>query len=269
MDIKPTQPDNNYNEETIKFLKSIQPKTGLFQNNYSYACYLGLYLFGLQYCENKIVLDAASGLGYGSYILATKAKKVSGIDILEENVKVAGENYITENLEFLHMNAIKADFGDESFDTIVSIETFEHLQPEEAATFIREMKRLLKPDGLLIISTPNRPVHTQFAKVEDHTNEVDVDELYGLLSPEFSTCNFFYQRKRVLQEMKTFYSIIKADKLNLRFLIPKPVRFMINKLIAKDLTRDIGELLPVLQVHKANSIDDVKDAVIQVVVCQK
>ena len=69
--------------------------------------------------------------------------------------------------------------------------------------------------------------------------------------------------------MKTFYSIIKADKLNLRFLIPKPVRFMINKLIAKDLTRDIGELLPVLQVHKANSIDDVKDAVIQVVVCQK
>ncbi len=69
--------------------------------------------------------------------------------------------------------------------------------------------------------------------------------------------------------MKTFYSIIKADKLNLRFLIPKPVRFMINKLIAKDLTRDIDELLPVLQVHKANSIDDVKDAVIQVVVCQK
>lgn len=266
-EIKPNLIDDT--EEAITFLKTIQPDTGIFQNNYSYACYVSLYLFALQFCSDKLVLDAASGLGYGSYILSTTAKQVIGIDLLAEKIKYANINYHHYNIEFIPMNVVDTSFHNEYFDSIVSVETFEHIPKEHSVSFIEEMKRILKAGGYFILSTPNRPIHTQITKTIDHVNEVDVDELYELLHPRFNICKFYYQRKKILEEMKTFYSIIKIDKFKLRQIFPQKLRQIINRFIAKDLTKDIDELLPTLQVHEANSLNDVKDAVIQVVVCQK
>jgi SAM-dependent methyltransferase len=260
--------DNNY-ESTIAYLKSLQPQDGLFSIDYSYACYVGLYLFALEFSKNKIVLDAASGLGYGSFILADQAKKVVGIDILEKNVKFASKNYSQWNLMFNQMNVLRTGFKANTFDVIVSIETFEHLQPAEAKPFIYEMKRILKPSGKLILSTPNRSIHSQFTKTEDHYNELNVDELHERFSPNFELCEFYYQRKGVLKEMNLFYSIIKSDKLNLRSLIPSFIRRTVNKFIANDITQKFETILPNLLVHKAESLDDVKESVIQMVVCQK
>jgi len=260
--------EDNY-ESSITYLKSLQPQEGLFAIDYSYACYVGLYLFALEFCKNKIVLDAASGLGYGSFILADQAEQVIGIDILEENVKFASKKYSQQNLIFRQMNVLKTGFKDNSFDSIVSIETFEHLQPEEAEQFINEIKRILKPSGKLILSTPNQPIHSQFAKVDDHFNELDVDELNELFAPNFITCEFYYQRKNVIKEMNLFYSIIKSDKFNLRSLVPSFIRRTINKLIAKDITQNFEDILQKLFVNKAENLDEVKNSVIQVVVCEK
>ena len=256
-------------QETIKFLKDIQPKTGIFKSNYSYGCYVGLYLFALQFCKDKNVLDGASGLGYGSYILTTKAKNVIGVDLLENNISNAAKNYKRDNLKFLSMDLTKTEFKNESFDTIVSIETFEHIPKKFSILFIDEMIRILKPGGKFIISTPNKPIYDAIAKTPDHVNELDVDELHQLLSSRFEKCEFYYQRKNVLKEMKAFYSIVKIDKFKIRQLIPKRLRQFVNKFIANDLTKDIDELLPNLLVHKADSLDDVKNAVKQIVVCEK
>ena len=68
---------HNPNNDAIDFLKSLQPKTGIYKNTYSYACYVALYLFTLSYCRHKIVLDAACGYGYGSRILSTAADFVT------------------------------------------------------------------------------------------------------------------------------------------------------------------------------------------------
>ena len=259
----------NNQEAFLAFLKSLQPKSGIFQNNYSYACYVGLYLFALPFCRDRIVLDAACGLGYGSRILATEARQVVGIDLLHDAVDHARRHYRAENLAYLRMDALSQAFRKESFDCVVSIETFEHIPNSFADRFIDECRRVLKPGGLFILSTPNRPVHTQITKVPGHVHEVDVDELHHLTAPRFLSCDFYHQRKNVLNEMKAFYTIVKTDKRKWRRFIPAFLRKSMHRLIARDLTQDIDNLLPRLEVKPASCRDDAKDAAIQVVVCRK
>lgn len=255
--------------ELIQFLKSIQPGSGLFKSDYSYATYISLYLFAMHYCEGMEVLDAASGLGYGSLVLARKAKSVVGIDLLPENTEHASATYATGTVSYQTMDATELDFPDASFDRVVSIETFEHVPKEKADLFLSEFKRVLRPGGLLILTTPNRPIHSAITRTPDHVNEVSVDELEASLSGKFSSVEFYYQRKGAFNEMKTFYSVVRTDRLRIRRIIPRRVRNWVNRFVAKDITSDLASLLPVLAVKKAESLDDVRESIIQAVVCGK
>lgn len=256
-------------DETCQFLKSIQPDTGIYKNNYEYACYISLYLFALKFCAGKKILDAACGFGYGSYLLSTSAKQVFGIDLDETRINYAREKYGNDNIQYFVSDVTVTEFEKDSFDTIVSIETFEHISPDDAEKFLDEVKRLLKPGGIFIMSTPNRPVFDQITRVEDHINEVDVEELHELISKHFNSVEFYHQRKNVINEMKAYYSVIKMDRFKLRQLFPKKLRKLVNRFVAKDVTRDIDTLLPTVQVQKADSLDDVKLAPIQIVVGRK
>ncbi|NQT25825.1 class I SAM-dependent methyltransferase [candidate division KSB1 bacterium] len=256
------------NDKAVRFIKSLQPDTGIYQNNYSYACYVSLYLYALSYCKGRYVLDAACGFGYGSSILAQSAAQVTGIDLSDERIQYAQLNYQSESTTFEIMDVTETEFPDNHFDCVVSIETFEHLPEELAHPFLREMKRILKPDGVLILSTPNRPIHTQITQTVDHVNEVDVDTLNTYLSTHFSQIEFAYQRKGILDEMKAFYSVVKTDRYKVRRFIPTSIRKWMHRFIAKDLTEDVDVLLPRLAVNKANTLEDVRQAVLQLVVCK-
>jgi hypothetical protein len=63
-----------FHSPSIEFIKSIKPEIRQYENNYIYICYIALYEFAAHYCCRKRVLDAACGLGFGSYFL-TQAKK--------------------------------------------------------------------------------------------------------------------------------------------------------------------------------------------------
>ena len=58
------------------------------------------YLFALHYCEDKDVLDVASGEGYGSFLLGQAARSVSGVDVDQKAVDFANENYMSERVGF-------------------------------------------------------------------------------------------------------------------------------------------------------------------------
>ena len=99
--------------------------------------------------RNKKVLDIACGTGYGSALLSLH-NKVMGVDISEEAIKEAKENFEIPN--FKVGNAEKLEFDNESFDAVVSFETIEHLdKPQE---FIKEVRRVLKKDGMFYGSIP-------------------------------------------------------------------------------------------------------------------
>jgi GT2 family glycosyltransferase/ubiquinone/menaquinone biosynthesis C-methylase UbiE len=134
------------------------------------------YLYSTLFCKDKVVLDVACGEGYGSYLLSKYSKKVVGIDIDYDVINFASREYINNNLEFIVGNANNLPFkGKCLFDLIVSFETIEHIDEQNQIKLLTEVKRLLKPGGVLIISTPNKALYTD---VLNNRNKFHVKEFY-------------------------------------------------------------------------------------------
>jgi len=112
---------------------------------------LNRYVFASRFCGSKIVLDLACGIGYGSRILRSSGSKESiGVDLSRNAIAYAGMHYPECN--FFVMDATQPGFCRGIFDVICSFETIEHVRKYEK--YLSEMKNLLKPGGLFIISTP-------------------------------------------------------------------------------------------------------------------
>jgi len=139
------------------------------------------YLFATRFVRDKAVLDVACGEGYGSNLLAGSAAAVVGVDIDPEAVRHASASYPRDNLTFRRGAAEDIPIPEQhSFDVVVSFETLEHLSPESQRRFAQEIKRLLRPGGLLLISTPNRAIYSER---NQHQNPFHQHEL---TRPEFS-----------------------------------------------------------------------------------
>ena len=111
--------------------------------------------------QNKTVLDIASGEGYGSYLLSKNAAYVYGVDIAEAAVNHAQEKYATRrpNLIFKQGSTSGIPLENGTIDLVVSFETIEH--HDEHEQMISEIKRVLKPGGVLLISSPNKTVYSK------------------------------------------------------------------------------------------------------------
>ena len=154
------------------------------------------YVLAASLCRNCRVLDAASGEGYGSLILSRCADEVVGIDYSDEAITAASRKYRRNNLRFLCANVLAVPFPDNSFDRVVSFETLEHLMEQEQ--FLAEIRRVLKPDGLLILSSPNRKAfrrrnHCENGENSHHVRELEADELRRQLEVLFKTVAVFQQ----------------------------------------------------------------------------
>lgn len=131
------------------------------------------YAFSKRLVVDKVVLDAACGEGYGSNILSDVASHVTGLDIDEASVKHAQQRYQKPNLSFVQGSCIELPFDDNSFDVVVSFETLEHLAQQKE--MLVEFNRVLKPDGIIVISTPDKK---HYSDAVDFKNEFHVKELY-------------------------------------------------------------------------------------------
>jgi len=165
------------------------------------------YLFAKKFVKNKIVVDVACGNGFGTYILARSgAKFLYGIDNDKVVISYAKQKYKDDNIKFIPGNAEKIPLRSNLADVIVSLETIEHLKYPKK--FLKEAKRIIKPGGLLVLSTPNGEV-----SYEDnlfHIKEYTFSELNILLS-DFSRKVFYGQRpvyKRVVRLYKGIYKNI-------------------------------------------------------------
>ncbi|MDP3921172.1 MAG: class I SAM-dependent methyltransferase [Candidatus Omnitrophota bacterium] len=142
------------------------------------------YRFAAKYAKDRNVLDVACGEGYGSQrLLDAGAKSVTGVDLSGELIAHAAKKYTRGPLRF-----IKADisfYAAAPFDVIACFETIEHVPDFQGA--IKNLYRLLKPGGVLIISSPNRPVTSPARSFEDrpcnrfHSQEFTIPEMRALL----------------------------------------------------------------------------------------
>ena len=98
------------------------------------ALHLKRYEFALPWCRDRDVLDAGCGVGYGSALLATAARRVVGVDRDEDAIRYARERYGAANVEFRVGDLLELDLPDGSFDTVCSFETIEPVRSAIAAT---------------------------------------------------------------------------------------------------------------------------------------
>ena len=157
--------------------------------------HLHRYAYATQFVQHKRVLDLASGEGYGSYLLAKTAKSVVGIDIDNNSIKHARNKYIKQNLEFRvgSITEIPID-GERLFDVAICFEALEHIGDHQK--LLSEVKRLLTPEGVFIVSTPNKTVYSDEPQFNNpfHVHELYFDEFRKLFEKYFKNVKFLGQR---------------------------------------------------------------------------
>jgi SAM-dependent methyltransferase len=153
------------------------------------------YHFVAPIVAGREVLDIACGEGYGSALLARHAARVTGADIAPTAIAHAQARYASRpNLVFREADCAALPFADASFDVVVSFETLEHIEAQEA--FLDEVRRVLRPGGLAVLSCPNK---AEYSDQRDHVNEFHFRELYrdelaALVGARFPHAVWFGQR---------------------------------------------------------------------------
>jgi len=149
--------------------------------------HLHRYALAKDYIKGKSVLDIASGEGYGTNLLSMDAASVIGVDIDPESVKNATLKYNKSNLEFVVGSADVIPVKSNSIDVVVSFETLEHHDKHQE--MLLEIKRVLKSEGILIISTPDK---LYYSDKRNFNNEYHVKELYKNEFQELISNNFIH-----------------------------------------------------------------------------
>lgn len=153
------------------------------------------YAFARPLAAGRRVLDAACGEGYGSALLAQTAASVLGLDIAATAVAHARARYgNVPNLRFEEADVTRLDLEPASVDLVVSFETLEHVERQEA--LVDGFARALTDDGLLLISSPDKATYSDAAgfRNEYHVRELYRDELLALLAPRFPHVRLYGQR---------------------------------------------------------------------------
>jgi len=144
-------------------------------------------------CRDRVagqrILDVACGAGYGTNILAQVAAHATGLDLDEAAIRTARRRYRRQNLKFVAADCCNMPFEDGSFDAVTANEMIEHIDDHDS--FIEEVKRVLQPGGVFMVSTPNKPIYNRYKSPNPfHVSEMDIPEFRELLESHFRHVHF-------------------------------------------------------------------------------
>ncbi len=155
--------------------------------------HLPRYLFACHQAENRTVLDFGCGSGYGAKALSNVARHVLAIDIDDGALEFASSEHLGANLEFRKVDDLGARLEEASFDLITCFEVIEHLNESDQIQLLENFRRILRPDGVLFISTPNPAITSLYGDNPFHLKEMDLEEFRSALSRNFAHIAIFNQ----------------------------------------------------------------------------
>lgn len=160
--------------------------------------------------ETKKLLDIGIGHGWIEEIISKKDIKIYGIDISEETIKNLNRNF---EGEYIVQSVYEMTFPKSYFDTILILEVLEHIPPSRVLIVLRDIKKLLKKNGTLIVSVP---VNERLELMRENPNGHVRDYSKELIKAELEISGFKPLVMRTLYAFKSFYF---AKKLLARLLI--------------------------------------------------
>lgn len=193
-------------------------------NHPFYCQYRAVYEYALGFVQDKRVLDAGCGEGYGANLLAQQAKQVIAIDSDKKAIQQARRRYQKPNLIFQEreVSQLKA-YAPCSFDVVCCFQVIEHLK--DPVGFLCDVGKIKKASGWLLISTPNRL--STFVDWPYHEREYTADEFRDLLLTVFEEVTLYAlhasQRMHQFREIqaRNIQRVFRWDVLQLRKWLPR------------------------------------------------
>jgi SAM-dependent methyltransferase len=164
------------------------------------------------------IIELGSGEGYGIQLLAPLAKHYLAVDKFDTNISGHA------NVEFRkQLLPSLTGIADNSFDFAVSFQVIEHIQDDKA--FVSEIHRVLKPGGVLLLSTPNKPM--SLTRNPWHIREYTAAELANIVGMNFKKVEIkgvfgspvvmqYHERNKA-----SVKRITRFDVLNLQYRLPR------------------------------------------------
>lgn len=158
---------------------------GIWHESYWFRRHEVAYLALAPYVRDAAVLEAGCGEGYGADLLAREAARVLALDYDAPTVAHVRSRY--PDVDVVRGDLQRLPIADARLDAVVSLQVIEHLWDQPG--FLRECARVLRPDGALLVSTPNRLTFSPGRETPlnpFHTRELSPGELRELLEAYFS-----------------------------------------------------------------------------------
>lgn len=163
------------------------------------------------------VLEIGTGSGYGVEVIAPHAEEFVTLD------KFRCEVELPPHVKQLTATVPPLPFANEEFDCVISFQVIEHIKKDDV--LIREIARVLKPGGVMILSTPNRLM--SLTRNPWHIREYSAEEFYRLMAPHFAQVEqlgvegneqvmAYYEKNR-----EGVRRITRFDPLKLQYRLPR------------------------------------------------
>ena len=154
-----------------------------------FAKHLSAYAFMRPRVVGKRVLELGFGDGYGTAYLAEQAQEVAGVDTAPGNIPLAQAKYRLGNVSFELFDGLHLPFPDASFDAAGTFQVIEHVPEDQLVLWLAEIRRVLKREGALYVSTLNleqaQKPGGNYEKHPEHQKEFTGPELEALLKEIF------------------------------------------------------------------------------------
>ena len=190
------------------------------------------------------IIELGSGEGYGIQLLAPLAKKYLAVDKFDTDISG------NENVEFRkQLLPSMSGIADNSFDFAVTFQVIEHIQDDKA--FISEIHRVLKPGGVLMLSTPNRLM--SLTRNPWHIREYTATELAGIVGKIFKKVEVkgvfgspvvmqYHEQNKASVQRITKFDVLKLQYRLPRQLLQVPYDIM-NRLNRRKLLKGNSEIV--------------------------